>query len=212
MRTLLLEPVDCLAPCFWGITPDQTTLGEAKNIFTHLGLIMENTSKIGNFEFYDIDYNFSSGLSISIILTTQNGIVKNLEVGISPEPQKAGIPREWLAYSPETLINRYGTPSKVTFDDSGGPNPSYGTAIYFDSVDLIVFYVNSNLGPQLQTCPLIDQMRHIGIWMGKNLRYPPEPNMIPLETATSMTLEEFSKLMTGPLDRACFNLKKEVFP
>jgi hypothetical protein len=32
-----------------------------------------------------------------------------------------------------------------------------------------------------------------------------------LEEAASMTLEEFSALMTGKVENACFDLSKEVF-
>jgi len=47
IEILLQEPVDCEAPCFWGITPGQTTLDEAKNIFTHLGLEVKSITDQG---------------------------------------------------------------------------------------------------------------------------------------------------------------------
>ena len=53
--TLLQKPVDCLAPCFWGIVPGKTSLDEAKNIFKHLGLQIKSTV-LDNKEFYGILY------------------------------------------------------------------------------------------------------------------------------------------------------------
>lgn len=64
IKTLLQEPVDCPAPCFWGIIPERTTLNEAINIFNHLDLpIWHNT--LDNKELYGIDYKFDNGLSIT---------------------------------------------------------------------------------------------------------------------------------------------------
>ena len=95
IRTLLREPVDCPAPCFWGIVPGRTTLGEAANIFTRLGLRTNYINTLDNKDFYDINNEFDSGLSISPNLTVQNGIVKNLSVDINPEKSKGlGVPRE----------------------------------------------------------------------------------------------------------------------
>jgi len=210
---LLREPVDCEAPCFWGIMPGQSTLGEAKNIFTRLGLPLEYTITLDGKEFYGGDYDFDSGLSVGPTLAIQSNIVKNLTLNISPETQREGVKREWLTYSPETLINRYGTPSKIGFDvDRGAPRPAYGMAMYFDTMNLIIYYGSFSLGPKLQACPLTEQIDHIRIWMGKNPVYPPPIDRVPLEKATFMTMEEFSKLMTGDPDIACFNLKEEAFP
>jgi hypothetical protein len=47
--------------------------------------------------------------------------------------------------------------------------------------------------------------------MGKNPKDPPRV-AVPLEKATSMTTEEFSKLMTGNPSKACFTLNGEIFP
>ena len=130
---------------------------------------------------------------------------------VNPEKEKAGSPRKWLAYSPETLINRYGSPSKVNFNVDRGEAPSYGMVMYFDSKKLIVEYYSYDLGARWQVCPLLNQMDSVWLWMGRDPQYPPLED-VPLEKATSMTIEEFSKLMTGIPSKACFILKEEVFP
>lgn len=215
MRTLLLEPVDCLAPCFWGIMPGQSTLGEAVRSITHFGLQLLYTNTLYNKEFRQSEYAFENGLSISVILTIQNKIVENLRVGITPEMQKAGVPRQWSAYSPETLINRYGMPSQMSIAVDSGPRSFFDMVMYFDEVELIIEYTGYNIiggtATSPQVCPLTDQFDHVGIWMGQNPVNPP-PSGVPLEDATYITMEEFSELMTRNSDNACFNLKKEVFP
>jgi len=214
IQGLLREPVDCDAPCFWGIVPGQTTLGEAVNIFTRLGLQTKKI-RLDKKEFYSIDHDFDNGVSIGVNLTTQDKLVENLRIYITPEKQKAGVPRMWSAYSPETLIKRYGLPSRVGFAVDRGPHHAFEMVIYFDSVDLIAEYSGHNiLGGTVaspQVCPLTDQFDSVGIWMGKNPEYPPYEG-IPLDKVTSMTMEEFSKLITGTSNNACFNLKGEAFP
>jgi hypothetical protein len=87
--------------------------------------------------------------------------------------------------------------------------------MYFEQAKLIVQYIGANLLnvdlPKLEICPLTNQVEYIQIWMGDDPRYPPSPG-VPLEEATSLTLEEFSELMMGDPNKACFNLREEVFP
>ena len=214
IKTLLQEPVDCSAPCFWGIIPGRTTLDEAKNVFHRLGLQTKSIAYEGK-EFYGTEYDFDSGVSILVNLTTQDKVVENLRVDINPETQKAGVPREWRAYSPETLMKRYGAPSRVEFFVGRVAVISYTMIVYFDKLDLIVEYGGYNVGvgteKSFRVCPLVDQQDSIRIWLGANPENPPG-TAISLEKATSMTLEDFSKLMTGNPNTACLDLKEQLFP
>lgn len=206
IKTLLQEPVDCSAPCFWGIVPGQTITEEAGNILKYLGL-QTTIIKYQGKDFYNVDYDLDSGLSINVILTIQNDIVETIEINITPEKQNAGVPRDWLVYSPETLIKRYGTPSRVDFVADWGPGPFFAMQIYFDEVDMIVQYTGVNIIPSQQgssqVCLLTVQFDTVWLWMGENPGNPPGQG-VPLEDVTSLTLTEFSQLMLGDPDHACF--------
>ena len=217
IRTLLQEPIDCSAPCFWGITPQQTTFAEATNIFKSFGLEAHHTGTQNNQEFYETDYHIEYGLEISIRPTVQDDIVKTLEVGMNV-PREINIPRKWLAYSPETLIKRYGTPSRVEFSltdiyPNNGVNGSM--TMYFDNVEMIVLYNGTEEGfledqNAFTLCPLINGIYFVYIWMGEEPHYPPSAQ-VPLEQATSLTLDDFAKLMLGDPNKACFDLKEKAF-
>ncbi len=213
LLSMLREP-KCSA-CFWGISPEKTTLSEAKNTFSGLGIELTHTSTQNNGDFYALIYDFDNGLRVSPVFTIQNDIVKNITVDIIPEKHKAGVPRQWLAYSPEMLIKQYGLPSKVDFIlDWGAPSPSYTITIYFNEVDLIVEYHSYDIGGKAKTpqvCPLTDSFDIVRIWFGKDPEHSQLEGVL-LEKATSMTMEEFAKLMTGIPDKACVNLKGEMFP
>lgn len=214
IRRLLQEPGDCASPCFWGITPGQTTVGEAGKIFDHFGLQMASTIINGK-NYSSIDYDLDSGLSFVVILTTQNDIVESIQVKINPEKQQAETRREWAAYSPEALIERYGVPSRVDFLADWGPAPLFAMQIYFDAVDLIVQYTGDKIIPGQrglsQICPQIVQFDSVWLWMGKNPQYSPVEG-VPLEKATSMTVEEFSKMLVDDPDHACFPFDGNAFP
>jgi hypothetical protein len=135
LKTWLQGTETCLAPCFWNITPGQTSLDEAINIFAHLGLQMELTNERDKKAFYEIIYKFESGLSVSPLFTIQDEIVRNIEVGIHPEKsQGPEVPREWLAYSPETLIRQYGLPSQVDFFIGRNRDNDASPSIWYDMV------------------------------------------------------------------------------
>ena len=193
-------------------------LEEAANIFTHLGVPVNSTT-VEQKIYYGTNYKFESGLSIRVVLPIQDDIVKNVEVSISPEKSQPGIPREWLAYSPETLINRYGIPSKLDFSvdrirDANVPQRTwYHMFMYFEPVDLIAEYAYGEIFPEtmFQVCPLIDQYDLVRVWLGEHPESPPFEH-VPLEEATTLTMEAFAELMLGEPEEACFELKVDIFP
>jgi len=218
IRTLMREPVGCLAPCFWDIIPGQTTLDEAINVFAHLGLQVQSTTQ-DNKDFYGIAFEFDNGLRISPILTVQEEIVKNLRIKISPELNQDGVSREWLAYSPETLISQYGEPSRIEFfvartrDGNTEQRTWYHLALYFQQVNLIIEYDYGEIHPEqnFRVCPLTDEFDLVRIWLGDEPEYPPFEG-IDLVDAASMTIGEFSELMTNQTENPCFELNIELFP
>lgn len=213
IKKLLSEPIDCAAPCFWGIVPGQTTAEEARVIFRHLNLQVANNTYDGN-GFTGVDIDFDSGLSMIVILKIQNDSAENVHVKINPEKQKVGIAREWLTYSPDTLIKRYGAPSRVDFVADWGPGPFFAMQMYFDSVDLMVQYAGDEIIPSQkglsQVCPQTVQFDSVWLWMGKNPTNPPGKG-VPLEKAASMTVDQFSKLITGDPNHACFSFNGNAF-
>jgi hypothetical protein len=211
IRRFLKEPVDCAAPCFWGITPGQTTLGEATNILAELGIALEPVYP-GFQKFYQAEYDLGNGLSVQLNPTVKDGVIANTTVSINTEKQRAGVKREWQAFSPDALISRYGLPSRVGFFLSReANNPGYGMTIFYDKLDMIIQY-SSPEGRDLKICPLTDWIDYIRIWFGKNPDHREFSDRVPLATATTMTMEEFGELMTGDPGKACFRLIDENMP
>ncbi len=215
LKELLQEPIGCVSPCFLGIVPSQTTFSEAENIISSLGLKLEHSNTTGDKKIYETVYEFDSGLSINPLFTSKNSIIENITIYIIPEKQKSGIPREWLAYSPEMMINRFGIPSYVGFALDWGPRSFFAMAIYFDDVDLIVEYSGYDIIPRQKgpsrICPLTDQFEDVRVWFGKNPINPPG-GFVSLEQATSLTMENFSDLIIGNPANACLVVNGDAFP
>jgi hypothetical protein len=222
LQPLIKEPMNCAVPCFWGIIPGKTSLDEAKTFFSKLGFTpfegMDRNTPSSGMYFYTISYDSGSGYPSSVTLYASNNLVEDIVVNPRIPKPKEGSPREWIAYSPETLIKRYGEPSRVEFYvrsyglAGSPPNIAVDMIMYFDTSDLIVHYSGGGMTPH-RFCPLTAPFDFVRLWMGQNPPdTPPSFGTVSLEKATSLTMEQFTQLMTGDPKKACFKLKEEMFP
>jgi hypothetical protein len=220
LQPLLKEPMNCSVPCFWGIIPGKTSLDEARLFFSKLGFIpfegMDRNTPSSGMYFYTISYDSGSGYPSSVTLHASNNLVENIVVNPDILKPKEGSPREWIAYSPETLIKQFGEPSSVRFyGRSYGlvgsfQNIAIDMIMYFDTSDLIVHYSGAGMTPQ-RFCPSTAPFDFLRIWIGPYPPNAPSFEAVPLEKATSLTMEQFTQLMTGDPNKACFKLKEELF-
>jgi hypothetical protein len=208
ITALLHQPIDCPTSCFWGIVPGQTTISEAKNILISLGFQATDDRTF--------EYKLDQSLLIRAFLRVRiDSVVENLAISIVPEVPQAGASEYWSTYSPTSLMDAFGTPSRVDLALEWGPRPLFDMTMYFDNADLIVEYMGHNMIPKQKgsprVCLLNNQYEIIRIWMGKNAINTPLAG-IPLEKATSLELEDFSTLMKENPDQACFVVNGDVFP
>lgn len=216
IEPLLREPMNCAVPCFWGIVPGKTRFDEARNFFSQLGYIpFDGKEPNSGRYFYTIEYEPNSDDSSSVTLYSLNDLVGNIVLTPHIIKQEEGSPRQWIAYSPETLIKIYGKPSRVEFGLDWGPNFVIVMIMYFDDSDLIALYSGYNMisdrphSPQL--CPLTAPFDHIRLWMGHTPPNPPQMPSIPLEKVTSLTIDQFAQLMLGDPQAACFTINGDAF-
>ena len=144
----------------------------------------------------------------------------NIEINPEIDKQVEGGSREWIAYSPETLIRKFGAPSRVQWAvDWGYINMSIDFILYFDDLNLIAeysgLYSRDNMilehphSPRV--CPLTDPIDFVRLWMGNRPPDPPAFETVPLEKATNLTIEQFTQLMLGDPQEACFVLNGDAF-
>jgi hypothetical protein len=218
MQPLIKNPMDCSVPCFLGITPGKTSIDDARTFFGTLGLVhREGTDPNSGKEFYSVGYDSIVGHNSDLTLYVSNSVVDSIEVVPEISKQQEGSPREWIAYSPETFIKKYGAPSRVDVSLAwpGGGGSEIIMNLYFDSVDLIVQYTGQNMVPSNnhspRLCPLTAPFDYVRLWLGPNPPNPPQLPSIALEKASSLTIDQFTQLMLGDPQNACFTLNGDAF-
>ena len=211
LQPLIKDPLNCAAACYWGIIPGQTHLDEVEVFFDRLGFTpFKGKDPNSGRDFYTISNKPDSGNSTRVTLYTLNNLVENIVVTPTITIQKEGSTREWIAFSPETLIKKYGKPSRVEFGlDLGQENITINMIMYFDQIDLIALY--SGVDNTFKFCPLTFPFNHVRLWMGANPPHPPQFPTVPLEKATSLTIDQFTQLMLGDPLNACFTLDEDAF-
>lgn len=217
MQPLLQDSMNCKEPCFLGITPGKTSMDKARAFFEPLGFKhSEGTDPNSGRDFYSVSYESNIGRKSFVTFFTSNSLVENIKIMPDIANQEEGSPREWIAYSPESLIKKFGQPSRVDFSLAwpGGGGSEIIMNMYFDPVNLIVQYTGQNMLPSnrnlLRLCPLTDPFDYVRLWMGANQPNDP-PAGVPLEQATTLTIDQFTQLMLEDPEQACFNIKGDVF-
>jgi hypothetical protein len=213
MQPFLKDPMNCANPCFLGITPRKTRTDEVRALFSPLGLKhREGTDPNSGRDFYSFAYETSAGLDSHVILYTSNNFVENIEITPEITRQTDGSPRQWIAFSFETLIKKFGKPSRVEFAfDPGQGNITVNMILYFDPIDLIALYSGYEPPHSSQLCPFTFPFSDVRLWMGAGPLNPPTFPTVPLEMATSLTVDQFTQLMLGDPKNACFTLNWDVF-
>lgn len=219
LRQLLLEQPFCQFPCFWGVEPTQTSLGEAQNIFASLGIPLTYTLREEDKDFYSTVFGLENGLAVSIVLRVHDGIVDSSKTGIGfANYNDFSNSKEWVAFSPETILAQYGPPTYVEFYLSSPPcgdsscKISYSMTMYFDMYDLVVQYDSRLLEDQqtIEICPLSDEYEGVSAWLGKNAENVPTRRGVSLEKSTDLTLEQFySSILQNP-STSCFDLSRDT--
>jgi hypothetical protein len=222
IQPLLKDPLNCAVPCFFGITPGNTYLDDVRNFFSPLGLKHdEGTDPNSGMYFYSVGFESNIGRDSSAIFFTANSMVKNIVVEPEITKQTEGSQREWIAYSPETLIKKYGQPSLVVFFLDWGQmySTALGMVMYFNDVNLIILYYGRDMFPHEPHplfCPLTAPFELVELWIGPNppilpsYEYNSDANS--LEVATSLTMDQFTQMMLGDPQQACFTLNGDMFP
>lgn len=191
-------------------------MDEAKTLLSSLGLKhREGFDPSSGQYFYSAGYESVSDSVSSVTLFSTNNIVESIEITPVITIPADGSPREWTAYSPETLIKKFGKPSRVNFALDLGPIVTIGMTIYYDKYDLIADYsvldssLERHVSPRL--CPLVAPFDFVRIWIGPNPPYAPSFHTETLKKATSLTIEQFIELMLGDPEDACFIIDASVF-
>ena len=204
----------CARPCFLGIVPEVTTKGEMINIFLQLDLDLFHVSIELPRVYYHADYESLEGMDISIQPLTRRDMVERLTVSLLLSPDRNQLPRPWAAFSPENLIAFYGVPTQVEVYVGRSVKPLQVLQIHWEHQGITVYYDGRDLfsaPSSWEMCPLTFAPGLIKVFF-YDVLYEPLLAFVPLQDATSLSIEDFAALMLGDPAEACFEISSEAIP
>ena len=219
LSELFLTNGNCKSPCLWGIIPGITNLEQINNWATAKDLVLTNTTP-GHYSFGYV----KEGLPrISVILEVEEDIIIGLNAMIYGIIDPMVDRNEFIAFSPESIMQKYGIPSQIILDTEKPHEPNsphdmvmYNYTFFYDDQKLIVQYIGGPIEGERNgyytLCPGKDKLDSIRLWLGSYQKGIPNRAYFPeLEAAASITIGEFyQKLIDEPLSY-CVPLKAIVF-
>lgn len=225
--TMLLESNGgCELPCWWGITPGESTFEAVKSSFEPLGFRIED-NWLGSQTFYGFDIDFEE----------ESEVIQSMQVSGSyaKEIQDANaFIKDWEPYSLYNVLNRYGLPTGVKvyypFRPDPGSEAAFNLFVFYEALGIVINYVGDATdvnGGKSRACPALAEVFTINLFLyqpGKisnvlETIIPPETvdfiagpetvyDLISWEQATDTTLESFYETFRQPDSEACFDFRR----
>ena len=213
----------CELPCWWGITPSETTPQTLRDRFGFRGTgfpLQDGTV------LYDAYYDLGNstgggGYSVALGFGERDGIVH--EIGVAAEAnvetQPGQFAQDWQRYSIDQVLNRHGVPSHVQLQlvpptEPGAP-PSYAMTLVYEKYGFWIRYE----GPAtydldkaiVQACPSLTEVTRIQLRLRSSTAstrtplFRPDPDGFDrsLEEATGMSLQAFYENFTDASRQTC---------
>lgn len=231
----------CLLPCWWGITPGQTSWEEAR-------LFLEQFAEVDPYE--SVDQNkpkFSVGILVPVpdeiyrklfpdetevppyfyishLYNVEEGVVVSMDVST----------RYYLgyAYRLSAFLQTYGPPDEIWLSTYSTEYPigvlPFLVALFYPEQGILVnYFPEANfVGDEVHACQLDRPPTSLGLWASeqKVMNYieaarffglnPGEPGILhmPIEEATEMDVQTFYETFKAPGSGVCLETPKELWP
>jgi hypothetical protein len=216
---------NCQLPCWWGITPGQTTWDSAEQFFnTFVSNIQAVSSpQLVNYspviplpsEIYEIGNTYAS--NAYPVYTVRNGIVEEIitEVSIGDTPSGYLTP-----YILSTFLTTYGQPSAVWLFTYSSPfeenDLPFVVALAYPEKGIIGLYSDNGIrqGDLVHGCPQEDPVSILKLWSPNlNLAFEQiksgssaigaDREYLTLEEATGMDVTTFYEIFKNPDNTTC---------
>ncbi|NOH04095.1 MAG: hypothetical protein HND47_20055 [Chloroflexi bacterium] len=216
---------NCKLPCWWGILPGQTTVGDVKDT---LGTFIPNITPYPSqadqegLSFYFND-PFNSNFEYGVVLYSKNGIIERINAlsfrSLSDLFEEIGIPKEIWIHSSGVSMGSY--PPSFSF---ALVYPDQGIAVYL--LQIFGDYVKHNGAEYAQFCPSnIAERKNLNLylWSPKNelaldeifesiYRSTDFPKYKRLQEVSDMNEQTFSEVVTTQNVDQCLKTPLNIWP
>jgi len=224
----------CDLPCWWGITPRESSWENAKRLLLYLRFSVSRPRNVkllnhySVFEGEDIPYLFIGFIELN------RGVVDALIIQTGASIYSRSFQDDWARYDPANIISRHGLPSRVVVRSESliaePPIPitkPYSIYFFYDELGFYIRYAGDvEFKPVYRFCPsfgpggnLVD---NIEIAMsrinGENSLDELTSGVLilpeyykALEDITDLTVEEFAELYSDD-EPVCFETPRDIWP
>lgn len=229
VRKMLNPTANCQPPCWWGLTPGLTSWQETQEFFRGLNAPIDWISQ----KRYGVNTVINQFRSIKILLEENDSLLENILI-IGDQSSFASIedfPSYWKGYSPESVLNAYGPPTRVllwTHPLRRGSRHPYSLLIIYDGQGFVIYYAGFTKYDQvIKIYPRLGEQNNIGLvkifLQSERSSLPLEHmaeweysdkilnGMLPIDEATGMSIEEFYKMFTTENQSGCVETPAKIW-
>ncbi|MBE7529094.1 MAG: hypothetical protein HS099_05115 [Ardenticatenaceae bacterium] len=145
LSSLMSSNGGCELPCWWGVTPGQTGMQEARDMFASQGIDDWVVAFDGAYALMglgyrrpDQSYHFSD---VNVQFGIKANAIQYLDIEGSYRRQlNSLLVRDWEAYSPEQMLNHYGMPPYVELAAVKN-SPYYRLTLSYEPLGIEITYI-----------------------------------------------------------------------
>ena len=145
LSSLMSENGGCELPCWWGVTPSQTSSQEARDLFPFQGIDDWVVSHDGTYALMGLGYPISGTSNSFRDVIVRFGIENNLIQYISVEGSyrrelNSLLVRDWQPYSTTEILTRYGIPDYIEFVEVEN-SPYFRLVLSYESFGIEISHI-----------------------------------------------------------------------
>jgi hypothetical protein len=236
---LLKTNKGCQLPCWWGITPGETSLTEVQELTgvlnARLGLFIDSQGQtFRTIAGVDLESHFVFN---RVSFLEQNNLIESVQVRtFSIYDNVPSLHKFWINYSPSQIIMTYGQPDRVWLKSSccvrEEPTPThqgYSLLLFYDNQKILAHFDGLvKYAPIYHICPTFGNDQEITeielILLNSASKYSLEQFtgidvlgeakdfIRTIEAATGLTVVEFYDLFLQQGEQTCFDTPRDIWP
>lgn len=185
---MLADNGGCELPCWWGVTPGETSWETVRQYFSEQGIqVLEDGTLALRYQSGQYQGQWTYTDLIEVNIHQDEDIVQRIEVQNSQyqSPLQERFTSLWQRYALQPLLSRHGVPTRVYLNlTTGAPCvgsgnfPSYDMWVVYDDQGIAILYSGLLLydHDSWWVCPVFGQSRriHISLWSAADEVAPPD--------------------------------------
>jgi hypothetical protein len=228
LRNLITRGNGCDLPCWWGIVPGKSRWNEVLQLVESLeAKVSGDPDDLGTLTphptgGFDLE---TIGVFNRIVFYEKKGEVLAIRAHSEGQNNPDAFRDIWSSYSPEMIVEKYGTPSEVWLYSEPEPRGSqttvpYNIALQYSKLGFVIVYFGLvDYQPIYRICPTFEDKGNLIAQLNITMEVPGAPvfstdeglsDLVPLSKA-NISLEDFAAMLMRQQDggEKCFEIPRD---